>query len=349
MRLLPEMTHPVRTEFLVKTSFKDVAVVAIGRNEGERLANCLRTAREICPQLVYADSMSTDGSVQLAQSLGVMAIQLDDSATHTAARGRNAGFQEVRAKFPSCEFVQFVDGDCAIAPGWIETARRFLIENPRVAVVCGRRLETNPEASFYNGVIDGEWNTPVGEAAACGGDALVRVEAFERIGGFRADIIAGEEPEMCSRLRRAGWKIWRLDAPMTRHDAAIYHLSQWIRRASRSGFGYAQVWMATAGTADRMYRREIRSALTWTMLLPMFIAAGAWLIREPLVLLALPIAYVVQIVRIAVRKGLGSSFAWKYAALVMTTKFGEAWGVLNYYLSKRRERRFDYKQSQRAT
>ena len=36
---------------------------------------------------------------------------------------------------------------------------------------------------------------------------LVRVEAFEAVGGFRPELIAGEEPELCMRLREKGWKI----------------------------------------------------------------------------------------------------------------------------------------------
>ena len=39
--------------------------------------------------------------------------------------------------------------------------------------------------------------------------------------GFNATLIAGEEPELCLRLRQKGWEIWRLDAEMTLHDAAM--------------------------------------------------------------------------------------------------------------------------------
>ena len=77
-------------------------------------------------------------------------------------------------------------------------------------MVCGRRRERHPEKSVYNALCDLEWDTPIGEAAACGGNSLVRADAFEAVGGFDARLIAGEEPELCARLRQAGWKIWRL-------------------------------------------------------------------------------------------------------------------------------------------
>ena len=44
------------------------------------------------------------------------------------------------------------------------------------------------------------------------------------VGGFRDDLIAGEEPELCVRLRAAGWRIWRLlESDMAFHDAAMFY------------------------------------------------------------------------------------------------------------------------------
>ncbi|MFP3526346.1 hypothetical protein SB912_28065, partial [Pantoea sp. SIMBA_072] len=90
----------------------------------------------------------------------------------------------------------------------LATAQAFLDHHPEVAVVCGRRRERFPERSVYNLLCDLEWDTPIGEAKACGGDALMRADAFAGAGGFRADLIAGEEPELCVRLRGNGWKVW---------------------------------------------------------------------------------------------------------------------------------------------
>lgn len=323
----------------------DVGFVVIGRNEGERLVESLKTILSISGRVVYADSGSTDGSPARAEAMGAKSVAVEGEPL-SAARGRNDGFAAFRLSHPDCKFVQFIDGDCIVMPDWIDTARRFLLDHPCVAVACGRRFEAKPEASFYNRVIDEEWNTPVGQAESCGGDALVRVDAFEQVGGFRSDLIAGEEPEMCSRLRNAGWQIWRLDASMTRHDAAIYRLSQWMRRASRSGFGYVQVWKATAESPGRLYGRQIKSAVAWSIVLPLTILAIALILGEPLVLFAAPAAFALQIGRIAARKGLLSAFSWKYAALMMTAKLGEAWGVLRYLASKRTNQRFDYKQTQ---
>ena len=217
-----------------------IGAVAIGRNEGERLRRCLQSLRNLGHTVVYVDSGSTDHSAALAAALDCDVVILDPSRPFTAAAARNAGFSRLIEIAPGCEFVQFVDGDCEVVDGWIASASAFLTQNQDYAVACGRRRERYPENSLYNQVCDFEWNTPVGEVEACGGDALMRVDVVRGIGGFDAALIAGEEPELCSRLRKAGWRIMRLDVEMTLHDANITHLSQWWRRTMRARLGLRQ-------------------------------------------------------------------------------------------------------------
>ncbi|BBH45959.1 hypothetical protein KU43P_24360 [Pseudomonas sp. KU43P] len=217
-----------------------IGVVVIGRNEGMRLERCLASLAKGADQVVYVDSGSTDGSVQRARSHGVEVLALDMSIPFTAARARNEGFACLLQLCPNLRHVQFVDGDCEVVAGWLASAQAFLDGHPEVAVVCGRRRERFPERSIYNHLCDLEWDTPVGEAKACGGDALMRVEAFRDVSGYRPGLIAGEEPELCVRLRARGWKIWRLDAEMTLHDAAMTRFSQWWRRCIRGGYAFAE-------------------------------------------------------------------------------------------------------------
>ena len=151
------------------------------------------------------DSGSTDKSRDLARSLGVEVVELDLSRPFTAARARNEGLDRLRDVLPGVEYVQFVNGDCEVRAEWIETARSALEADEKLAVVCGRRRERFPEASIYNTLADMEWDTPIGPAQSCGGDALFRNAALEAVGGYDPSVIAGEEPEMCFRLRAGGW------------------------------------------------------------------------------------------------------------------------------------------------
>ncbi|MGF1676888.1 MAG: glycosyltransferase family A protein, partial [Rivularia sp. (in: cyanobacteria)] len=160
-----------------------IGVVVIGRNEGNRLKQCLLSILGKAKTVVYVDSGSTDGSVELALSLGVRVVELDLSIPFTAARARNRGFEYLLQIEPSVKFVQFVDGDCLVVDGWLEKATKVLNEKPEVVVVCGRRREEFPTKSVYNRLCDIEWNTPVGEASSCGGDAMMRVAALKQVGG----------------------------------------------------------------------------------------------------------------------------------------------------------------------
>src|SRR5947209_19431049 len=100
-----------------------VGVVAVGRNEGERLRRCLASLQGQSAALVYVDSGSTDGSVAVARSFGASVVELDTSVPFTAARARNAGFDRLMAEHPDLAYVQFVDGDCEVDPDWVGRAR----------------------------------------------------------------------------------------------------------------------------------------------------------------------------------------------------------------------------------
>jgi len=99
-----------------------IGVIAIGRNEGKRLIDCLTSVRSATADIVYVDSGSTDGSVAAAEAIGACVVKLDLTRPFTAARARNEGFEALKALRPSVRFIQFIDGDCTLAQPWIERA-----------------------------------------------------------------------------------------------------------------------------------------------------------------------------------------------------------------------------------
>ncbi|MGC1494683.1 MAG: glycosyltransferase [Sulfitobacter sp.] len=297
-----------------------IGAVVIGRNEGARLIACLTALQGQVAQVVYVDSGSTDGSVAAAQGMGAQVIALDMSQGFTAARARNAGLAALKSDI---DVVQFLDGDCVMRDGWLEAAQAFLATQPDVAVVCGRRRERHPEATLYNALIDTEWDTPVGAARACGGDALMRVQPLRDVGGYRDTLIAGEEPELCVRLRQAGWKIWRLDAEMTWHDAQITRFSQWWRRSQRAGHAFAEGAFLHGGAPERHWVAETRRALLWGAVLPLAIIVLA-LVTGPTALLLFAL-YLLQIARLALRHTL------MWAIFTVLGKFPEMIGAVQFY------------------
>lgn len=311
-----------------------IAAVVIGRNEGARLIACLEALHGVDP-VIYVDSGSTDGSVAAAQARGAHVVSLDMTQPFTAARARNAGLAQVPE---AVELVQFLDGDCVVQDGWLAQARAFLADAPQVAVVCGRRRETHPDASVYNGLIDAEWDSPVGEALACGGDALMRAAAVRAVGGYRDDLIAGEEPELCLRLRQAGWKIWRMDAEMTAHDAQVLKFGQWWQRTKRAGHAFAEGAALHGAPPERHWVSETRRALLWGAVGPLLVVMLAVLFG-PVGLLSV-LVYPLQMLRLARRGGA----AWGVFSVL--GKFAEARGALGFYwrrLSGGQKRLIEYK------
>lgn len=315
-----------------------LAAVAIGRNEGDRLVRSLASFQGRVDRLVYVDSGSTDGSVEAARAAGAEIVELDPATLFTVSRARNAGFQKLAEIGEKPDLVQFVDGDCEVRDGWLETATDFLMQHPDVAAVSGRRRERYPEATLWNRVIDAEWNAPAGEAVGCAGDAMIRTEAFEQVGGFDPDTIVGEEAEMCIRMRRVGWRIWRLDAEMTLHDVAMTKLSQWWRRTRRVGYGYGEAVALYGAPPERHKVAETRRALMWGIGVPAVALIGAlftpWAL---LVLLALP----AQIVRL-----MAMGETQLRATFLVLGKLPEALGIIEFWYkhwTSAERQRIDYK------
>lgn len=303
-----------------------VDAVVIGRNEGARLEACLRSLQGQVRRVVYVDSGSVDGSVAAARALGAEVVALDLTQPFTAARARNAGLAVLQAP----EFVQFVDGDCVVDRRWIEAGLAGFAAHPAAVVICGRRRERFPAASVYNRLADREWDTPVGQAAACGGDALMRFAAVQAVGGYCGDLIAGEEPELCLRLRRAGGEVWRIAAEMTLHDAALLRFGQWWRRMRRAGHAFAEGAALHGAGPDRHWLAETRRAVFWGVVLP--VGCGVLTAVTPIGLL-LATAYPLQVLRLARRGG------WEWALFTVIGKFAEAQGVFGYWFDRLRGRR----------
>ncbi len=314
-----------------------VGVVAIGRNEGQRLRRCLESLTDTQGRrlpTVYVDSGSSDDSVAYARGLGVDVVELDLSIPFTAARARNAGLERLRGVAQDLRLVQFIDGDCELDSGWLPVATTFLDANPEAAVVCGRRRERFPQHTVYNLLCDFDWDGPTGEVKACGGDALMRVDAFLEVSGFRESLIAGEEPELCVRLRQAGWKIVRLPDEMCLHDAAMTRFVQWWRRCMRAGHAYAEGAWLHGGAPERHGVRAVTSSVAWSLLLPLLVAVGTVAGQHWMLLLLL--LYPLQVVRLALAGARSPRENWINAVFLVLSKFAEFFGNVGFLIKRLR-------------
>lgn len=318
--------------------------VVIGRNEGERLQASLRAITKLCPDslIVYVDSGSTDNSVEFASSIGTEVVELNMEVPFTAARARNAGFHRLMEKQSDLKYVQFLDGDCQIIEGWIESALQALSNNDELAIVSGRRRERFPEQTIYNTLMDIEWNTPIGETKAVLGDMCVEVESFKNVNGFTENVIAAEDDDFCIKVRNTGKKVKRLDANMSWHDANLTKASQWFRRAKRCGHGYAQVNKIHGNGPDHYFKTELLRSVFWGALIPSSILVSVFF--APPITLLLIVVYILFVARNSLRlfkNGQSVKVALAYSCLIYTSKIYEFWGATefwkNHFLSRKHQ------------
>ena len=311
----------------------DVSVVIIGRNEGERLVRCIQSVQAanwggLRYELIYVDSRSTDGSMARASGLGVQALLLEDPSP-CAAKARNLGWQQACG-----EFILFLDGDTELHPDFVQTARRTLADSSLCAA-WGHRRESRPEQSLYTRVLDLDWVYPVGRTLYFGGDVLVRRAALVQVNGFDPQLKAGEEPEMCARLRAAGWAIEHIDAPMTRHDLAITTLRSYWLRAYRSGIAYAEVAERMRLRGDVLWQKESRRDFIHGfifMLAPLvFVLALALYRPAAWVMAVLALAYIARTARRCAWKAPGQTgLCWQYAVHAHFQKIPALLGQLKW-------------------
>ena len=318
-----------------------IGVVVIGRNEGERLRVCLASLSKVQAR-IYVDSGSTDGSCSLARSLGFDVVELTVPPGFTAARARNAGIERLTKQHQGLTYVQMVDGDCEVQEGWLDAARAELETHPRRAAVFGRRRERRPRANAYHMACDDEWNVPKGEVSSCGGDALFRLAALLEVAGYNQELIAGEEPDLCLRLRQRGWQIWSNGREMTAHDVAIHRFPQWWRRSMRAGFAFAALVTLHRAGADPAWRRLLRSAQAWAgVMLTALASAIVGIMSQYPSLVALSVALIatlaLQLLRLAVRqKDRVGGFipGLKWAFLIMAAKAAQTAGWAQHILKR---------------
>ena len=313
----------------------EVGITAIGRNEGDRLRGCLQSALRASPLVIYVDSASSDRSVDVARALGVELIEIDPTIPLGPSRARNAGVARLLELDPKVEFVQFVDGDCELIDGWIAVALRRLQSTPKVAIVCGRLRERFPAASVYNKLCEMEWDQPPGESLACGGIFMVRVAAFQEVHGFDPDVLAGEDAELCLRLRNRSWKILRVDSEMAVHDSAILRFGQWWKRAVRCGYSYAQGAHLHGSFPNRHYVRDTRLVWFWAFLIPAFSLCAAWPSRGmSLWLLLIYPAQFCRMYSIGRARPLSRETAAAYGLSCILCRFAQFYGFWKFVLRR---------------
>lgn len=313
-------------------NLSQVGAVIIGRNEGDRLIACIDSVRKAIERVVYVDSGSTDGSVDRARAAGAVVVALK-GGRFSAARGRQEGLDVLQRDVPGAEFVQFIDGDCLLREGFVESALAYLQANPRTAAVTGRRREEG--TSFYSRLIDIDWDIASGPVGYVGGDSLWRISAIREAGGWAPELIAGEEPDLCFRLRDKGWVFHRLPKEMALHDIRMSSFRQYWRRSTRAGHAYMEVGWRRRQGSGRAWLRMVLSICIYGLALPVaFVASAIWFWPAAIVVGLLYLRLGFSMYRRCIKTGRTPGLSLAYALFTTVCKAAGVVGIFKYLLGR---------------
>lgn len=308
-----------------------LAAVIIGRNEGAKLDRSLRSVPAGTSPVVYVDSCSRDGSVELARRAGASIVELTIPPPCSVARARNAGFARAVALVPDVELVQFLDADSELASGWCEAACAAMRENPNAGAVYGALRERYPQRSLLSRIYHVDLGRRRDSADACPGISVVRAAAFRAVGGFSEDLLGFEDRELSTRLRCAGWQVRQLDAPMAVHEVGRQSFAAWWNRRLHGGSALAHE-LALHPDVSSAARRASYSAWLWGLVVPLGAVAAATMSHRAV--LVWPLAYAALFARITRRvaaDGFSRRDAACYAAATVLAKLPEAIGQLRFH------------------
>jgi hypothetical protein len=166
----------------------------------------------------------------------------------------------------------------------------------------------------------------------CGGMAMMRVRALQQVDGFNCTMLGFEDFELSFRLRRAGWRVRRLDAEMAVHEAGMMRMAQWCQRQIRTGYARAQEVALHGRSPERYSVREYISIWFWGLLLPVLTVTPAWPTHGvSLLLLAAYPALFLRICRRMRRRGPAGIDAALYAASCVLGKFPQVVGLARFH------------------
>ncbi|MEP7302065.1 MAG: glycosyltransferase family A protein [Caldimonas sp.] len=315
-----------------------LSVVVIGLNEQDRLKASLDAVFLNRPEgyeleVLYVDSGSTDRSVEIARSVPGVAVLHLEGGRPSAARARNLGLRQARGPY-----VQLIDGDSVVQPGWMARALEFLEARPDASCAFGQIVEMHPEQSTYMKVCGLDWHIPPGERRFCGGNSMWRRSVIAANGFFDEGIQVGEEPELCYRVRHAGGRIVCLDLPMVEHDLGMHTFGQYWGRSVSSGRAYASIAARFWRNPEKMWLREtlvnFAEPAAWLV-----IFAAAWLVFGAAVAVVVILAWwlgrALQIATTLRRRRVALATAVMYGLHCQFARFPAALGQLKALSGRR--------------
>lgn len=227
----------------------DLAVVIVNYNAGEWLPRCLESLREhrgdVTTDVVVVDNASTDGSARAAAVAHPWIRLIENGENRFLSPAWNQG-----ARATTAPFLLFLNPD---TEWWRGTLAEYVAAagvHPRAGIVGpmirGSDGSVYPSGRTFPSMIDalghaflsplsrrnpftrrhemGGWDrtTERGVDWVSGCCMLMPRAAFDEVGGFDERFpLYGEELDMATRLRSAGWSVWFTPAVEVLHEVGV--------------------------------------------------------------------------------------------------------------------------------
>lgn len=274
-------------------------------NEAAKIASCLESVLSVTAsirdetEIVVADSLSTDLTVEIAKTYPVRIVQLEQTEDRGCGSGVQLGFQHALG-----DFVYLLDGDMQVQSGFIEQALSMLENDTSLAGVAGLLEDTEVRNWFDRHRVKNRPSAIAGDVEWLSGGGVYRRSAIIEAGGYAGNrnLKAFEEAEMGLRLKSHGWRLVRLPILAVTHTGHAASTLEIIKRMWRSGRAASGGVLLKSALGRPWLLRCLRMFIHPLGVIAYWLSGFISLMLSPWILLAWVIAGVTVLMALLIRK-----------------------------------------------
>jgi GT2 family glycosyltransferase len=225
---------------MIESSTPSIIIPVLNNPHG--LRRCIEALRGqgIAFELIVVDNGSTDETCAVAELLADRVLIYPKL---TVGALRNQGAQVAKG-----QILVFTDSDQRPAEGWLASGLEALAREESAGMV-GARYHAPEGSSWVAKTLDLQrrYSDVRGDIGWLqGGNLFVKRAAFERVGGFRTDLVASEDVDLSFRVRKAGFRVICDPKIINYHDGDPQTLIDFFRKERWQGSSGWKAW-ATQG------------------------------------------------------------------------------------------------------
>ncbi|MEZ4617190.1 MAG: glycosyltransferase family 2 protein [Caldilineaceae bacterium] len=187
-------------------------------------------------ELIIADDGSTDNTQEIINSIMDPKVKYIYQENAGGGAARNLG-----ASIAKGEYLTFLDSDDEAMPQWLEHYFRVFESTNADVICCGFERVAEAGHTIKEKIVLPKNMGPIFDDQVGmfthGGTFALRRQIFEALGGYAADLTAGQHTELAMRLiplcRDQRWNIHNLDLPLIKY---YLHSGPSIRKNYRAKY-----------------------------------------------------------------------------------------------------------------